>query len=120
MLKGEELVKYLNAPPLDVPPDYDPKEAFKLGVEKRDWSLLETAARKVCRLIIGSAEKSQSVRRWLLTAQVIGSSEWNNLIIAISRETPDISQEIHKLHPSVEMLWWSVANAAKVIKEEKQ
>lgn len=113
-------MKYLNAPPLDVPPDYDPNEAFKLGVEKGDWGLLETAARKVCRLIIGSVEKSQSVKRWLLATQVIGSREWNNLIIAISRETPDISREIHKLHPSVEMLWWSIANATKVIREKAQ
>ncbi|GAI02722.1 unnamed protein product, partial [marine sediment metagenome] len=61
MLEGEELVKYLNSPPLDVPPDYDPSEAFRRGIERGDWSGLETAARKVCRLVNGKEEKRREI-----------------------------------------------------------
>lgn len=120
MLEGEELVKYLNSPPLDVPPDYDPNEAFRRGVEGGDWSELETAARKVCRLMIGAAKKSSSVGRWLLDTRRIGDREWNKLMIAIGREVPSAAREIHKLGPSAPMLGWAVANAAKVISGEGQ
>lgn len=116
----DELLEYLNSPPLDVPPDYNPNEAFKRGVETKDWSLLETAARKVCRLMIESAKKSFTVRRWLLATRRVGSQEWNKLMVSIGRETPDMAGEISKLKPSVEMLSWAVANAIKVIKEEGQ
>ncbi len=120
MLEGEELVKYLNSPPLDVPPDYDPSEAFRRGIERGDWSELEAAARKVCRLVIGAAKKSSSVRRWLLGTRRIGDREWNKLMIAIGREVPSAAREMHKLGPSAPMLSWAVANAVKVISGEGQ
>ncbi len=114
------MMNYLNTPPLDVPPGYDPIKAFRRGVERGEWSDMETAARRVCRLIIEAAKKSQPVRRWLLATQRIGSHEWNKLMISIGREVPSVAKGINKIRPGVPMLSWAVANAAKVIREEKQ
>lgn len=103
-----------------MPPDYDPNEAFKRGVEQGEWSELETAARRVCRLMIEAAKKSPVVKRWLLATQKIGGHEWNKLMIAIGREVPSVARGINKISPGVPMLSWAVANAAKVIREEGQ
>ena len=103
--------EYMYAPPLDVPPDYDPNEDFRKGVETGDWADHETAARKVCRLIVEAAEKSYSVKRWLLATQRIGDERWNRLIQALGRETPDIAKRINELQASHIMLNWAVFSA---------
>jgi len=119
VLRGDELVKYLNAPPLDVPDDYSPEAAFRKGVETGDWSELECAARKACRLMIEAARKSPTVKRWLLETKRMGDQAWNRLMMAIGRETPEIGREINRLRPGAEVLWWAAANAALVVRESK-
>lgn len=116
----------MNSEPLDVPPDYDSDEAVKRGVETGNWSLHETAARRVCRLMIESARKSPVVNRWLLETRRLGDQAWNELMISLGRETPDLTAQINRLKPSVVLINWAVSNAAlvvredRVIKEEKQ
>lgn len=110
--------EYMNAPPLDVPLDYDPNEGFRKGVETGDWADHETAARGVCRLIVEAAENNYSVKRWLLATRRIGDEEWNRLIQALARETPDIAKRINKICPSAVMLNWAVFSAKYLMERE--
>jgi len=110
--------EYLYAPPLEVPEDYSPFEAFRKGVETGDWSDCEVAARKVCRLIIEAAQKSYSVRRWLLTTMDYGDEAWNNLMIALGRETPEIATQINNLQMSAITMVWAVSSAAYLMGED--
>lgn len=118
-LPRDEFKNYVYREPLEVPDDYDPDAAFRTGVETGEWGLYETAARRVCRLIIESAGRNRSVRRWLLATRRMGDREWNRLIVAIGRETPDIAREINALGPSAVMLGWAVASAAYLLEGEQ-
>ncbi|MBA7593098.1 hypothetical protein ES703_00015 [subsurface metagenome] len=115
-LPKPEFKEYLYAPPLEVPENYSPEEAVRKGLETGDWADYEIAARMICRLMIEAAENG-AVRRWLLATRVIGDGEWNKLIVAIGRETPDIAKQINELGPSHLMLNWCVFSAAYLIED---
>jgi len=116
-LPKEEFKKYLYAPPLEVPPNYSPQEAFRKMVEEGNCTELEIAARKACRLIIEAAGSNESVKRWLLSTRTIGDGAWNKLMVALGTETPEITRQINALGPSYLMLNWCVSSAAYLISE---
>ena len=111
----DQFKEYLFAPPLEVPPNYSSQEAFTKGVETGDWLDYQVAARKVCRLIIEAAQKSRSVRRWLLATNRFGDEAWNKLMIAIGRETLEIARQINRLQMSADVLCWCVFSAAFLV-----
>lgn len=114
-LPKEEFSKYMYSPPLEVPPDYSPMEAFRKLVEERNPTDYDTAARRVCRLIIEAAGKSHVVKHWLLSTNQLGDEAWNKLMYALGREIQDIAKQINALGPSHDMLCWSVFSAAFLI-----
>jgi hypothetical protein len=114
-LPKEEFRKYIYGPPLEVPPDYSPMEAFRKVVEEKNITDFDTAARRICRLIIEAADKSHVVKHWLLTTNQLGDEAWNKLMYALGRETQDIAKQINALGPSHDMLCWCVFSAAFLI-----
>jgi hypothetical protein len=114
-LPKEVFRKYLYDPPLEVPQDYSAAEAFRKAVEERNITDYDTAARRVCRLIIEAAGKSPEVKHWLLSTTQLGDEAWNKLMYALGRETQDIAKQINALAPSHDMLCWCVFSAAFIL-----
>lgn len=113
-----EFREYMYAPPLDVPPGYDPNAAYRKGSETGDWSDYEVAARKVCRLILESAQKSQAVMSGLLTTMAYGDEAWNNLLVAMGTETPEIAEQINQLQLTANFMNWAVFSAAYLLGQD--
>lgn len=95
----------------------------RLDQEEVDANLntepLETIARKVCRLVIKSANESDAVRDRLMAAKSQKDGDFRAMVKAIGEETPGVAGNINDLDVDVEgfVFGWAVLNA-KVLFEE--